>query len=161
MNLPKTDPGLPTRRVGEATVEVSAFFMGRVLGLTRYLNENHIAKQGLRFWFRNKEVESIDQASDLMSLAFRLDLSLYYWGVVMPPFTEGASTLTDPPKDRDLLPHPSHRGGTGNSRSAPLGRGFAFSRRLRATTGGAERDRSSCSRFGVGCDVTRVAAKFR
>jgi 2-polyprenyl-6-methoxyphenol hydroxylase-like FAD-dependent oxidoreductase len=25
------------RRVGEATVEVSAFFMGRVLGLTQYL----------------------------------------------------------------------------------------------------------------------------
>lgn len=54
-----------TRRVGEATVEVSAFFMGRVLGLTRYLNENHIAKQGLRFWFRNEQVESLDQASEL------------------------------------------------------------------------------------------------
>jgi flavin-dependent dehydrogenase len=54
-----------TRRVGEATVEVSAYFMGRVLGLTRYLNENHIAKQGLRFWFKNDEVESIDQASEL------------------------------------------------------------------------------------------------
>lgn len=54
-----------TRRVGEATVEVSAFFMGRVLGLTQYLNEHHIAKQGLRFWFRNKQVESLDQASEL------------------------------------------------------------------------------------------------
>ena len=54
-----------TRRVGEATVEVSAFFMGRVLGLTRYLNENHIAKQGLRFWFKNEHVESIADASEL------------------------------------------------------------------------------------------------
>jgi flavin-dependent dehydrogenase len=54
-----------TRRVGEATVEVSAFFMGRVLGLTRYLNENHIAKQGLRFWFRNDRVKALDQASEL------------------------------------------------------------------------------------------------
>ncbi len=53
------------RRVGEATVEVSAFFMGRVLGLTRYLNENHIAKQGLRFWFRNDQVENISEASEL------------------------------------------------------------------------------------------------
>jgi 2-polyprenyl-6-methoxyphenol hydroxylase-like FAD-dependent oxidoreductase len=26
-----------SRRVGEATVEVSAFFMGRVLGMTKYL----------------------------------------------------------------------------------------------------------------------------
>ena len=42
-----------TRRVGEATVEVSAFFMGRVLGLTQYLNESHLVKQGLRFWFTN------------------------------------------------------------------------------------------------------------
>jgi 2-polyprenyl-6-methoxyphenol hydroxylase-like FAD-dependent oxidoreductase len=33
-----------TRRVGEATVEVSAFFMGRVLGLTQYLNESHVVK---------------------------------------------------------------------------------------------------------------------
>ena len=54
-----------TRRVGEATVEVSAFFMGRVLGLTQYLNENHIAKQGLRFWFKNDKVESIAEASEL------------------------------------------------------------------------------------------------
>ncbi len=73
--LMRQDPGLRlliiertetlTRRVGEATVEVSAYFMGRVLGLTRYLNENHIAKQGLRFWFRNDEVENLSQASEL------------------------------------------------------------------------------------------------
>src|SRR4051812_26184325 len=49
----------PPRRVGEATVEVSAFFMGRVLGLTQYLNESHLVKQGLRFWFQNDEVESL------------------------------------------------------------------------------------------------------
>ena len=54
-----------SRRVGEATVEVSAFFMGRVLGLTQYLNESHIVKQGLRFWFKNDEVENISQASEL------------------------------------------------------------------------------------------------
>jgi flavin-dependent dehydrogenase len=53
------------RRVGEATVEVSAFFMGRVLGLTQYLNESHLAKQGLRFWFTNDEVKSLDEASEL------------------------------------------------------------------------------------------------
>ena len=54
-----------TRRVGEATVEVSAFFMGRVLGLTQYLNESHLVKQGLRFWFKNDEVTALDQASEL------------------------------------------------------------------------------------------------
>ena len=54
-----------TRRVGEATVEVSAFFMGRVLGLTQYLNESHLVKQGLRFWFSNPDVKSLDEASEL------------------------------------------------------------------------------------------------
>jgi flavin-dependent dehydrogenase len=53
------------RRVGEATVEVSGFFLGRVLGLTQYLNEKHLCKQGLRFWFANDKVESIDQASEV------------------------------------------------------------------------------------------------
>jgi flavin-dependent dehydrogenase len=54
-----------TRRVGEATVEVSAFFMGRVLGMTKYLNEHQIAKQGLRFWFQNDQVSNLSEASEL------------------------------------------------------------------------------------------------
>jgi flavin-dependent dehydrogenase len=54
-----------TRRVGEATVEVSGFFMCRVLGMTQYLNEHHLVKQGLRFWFKNDEVKALDQASEL------------------------------------------------------------------------------------------------
>lgn len=54
-----------TRRVGEATVEVSAYFLGRVLGLTQYLNESHLLKQGLRFWFTNAEVRSLGEASEL------------------------------------------------------------------------------------------------
>ncbi|MDP3851776.1 MAG: tryptophan 7-halogenase [Luteolibacter sp.] len=53
------------RRVGEATVEVSGYFLGRVLGLTQYLNESHLAKQGLRFWFANDKVMSLDQASEI------------------------------------------------------------------------------------------------
>ena len=54
-----------TRRVGEATVEVSAYFIGHVLGMTRYLNESHISKQGLRFWFANEKVTALDQASEV------------------------------------------------------------------------------------------------
>jgi flavin-dependent dehydrogenase len=54
-----------TRRVGEATVEVSAFFMGRVLGMTKYLNECHLVKQGLRFWFTNDDVKSLDDAGEV------------------------------------------------------------------------------------------------
>ena len=54
-----------TRRVGEATVEVSAYFLGHVLGMTQYLNESHISKQGLRFWFANDKVRSLDQAAEV------------------------------------------------------------------------------------------------
>jgi len=53
------------RRIGEATVEVSGYFLGRVLGLTHYLNESHLVKQGLRFWFANDEVESLEQAGEI------------------------------------------------------------------------------------------------
>jgi flavin-dependent dehydrogenase len=53
------------RRVGEATVEVSAFFLCRVLGLTQYLNENHLMKQGLRFWFQNEDVQGLADASEV------------------------------------------------------------------------------------------------
>lgn len=54
-----------SRRVGEATVEISGYFMCRVLGMTAYLNEKHLVKQGLRFWFKNDEVKELDQASEL------------------------------------------------------------------------------------------------
>ena len=54
-----------SRRVGEATVEISAYFMGRVLGLTQYLNESHLVKQGLRFWFKNDDVKSLGEASEI------------------------------------------------------------------------------------------------
>src|SRR5437764_10043508 len=54
-----------SRRVGEATVEVSAYFMGRVLGLTQYLNESHLVKQGMRFWFANEKVKNLAEASEL------------------------------------------------------------------------------------------------
>lgn len=53
------------RRVGEATVEVSGWFLGRHLGLTAYLNEHHLAKQGLRFWFANERVTRLDEASEV------------------------------------------------------------------------------------------------
>src|SRR5207244_8335025 len=53
------------RRVGEATVEVSACFFGRVLGLTQYLNEAHLVKQGMRFWFANADAQSLEDCSEI------------------------------------------------------------------------------------------------
>src|ERR1700761_6610995 len=51
------------RRVGEATVEVSTYFLTKVLGLTAYLNEAHLVKQGMRFWFYNEETTALDQCA--------------------------------------------------------------------------------------------------
>lgn len=53
------------RKVGEATVEVSAFFLGRVLGLTQYLNDAHLVKQGMRFWFANERTRTLDECSEV------------------------------------------------------------------------------------------------
>ena len=54
-----------TRRVGEATVEISGYFLMRVLGLTSYLNHNHLNKNGLRFWFFNEHTKTLDQCSEI------------------------------------------------------------------------------------------------
>jgi flavin-dependent dehydrogenase len=54
-----------SRRVGEATVEVSAYFLTRVLGLTQHLNEAHITKQGFRFWFANARTRTLEDCSEI------------------------------------------------------------------------------------------------
>lgn len=54
-----------TRRVGESTVEISAYFLTRVLGLTTYLNQQHLCKQGLRFWFHHKDSTCAKSCSEI------------------------------------------------------------------------------------------------
>jgi flavin-dependent dehydrogenase len=53
------------RRVGEATVEISGYFLGRVLGLTQHLNESHLVKQGMRFWFFNDRTRELPDCSEI------------------------------------------------------------------------------------------------
>ncbi len=53
------------RRVGESTIEISTFFLMRVLGLTAHLNEHHYVKQGLRFWFSNASARKFDDCSEI------------------------------------------------------------------------------------------------
>ena len=53
------------RRVGEATVEVSGYFLGRVLGLSQHLNDQHLVKQGMRFWFANDATTTLADASEI------------------------------------------------------------------------------------------------
>jgi flavin-dependent dehydrogenase len=88
-----------SRRVGEATVEVSAYFIGRVLGLTQYLNESHMAKQGLRFWFTNGEVKTLADASEIGSLyqvrvpSYQLDRAAFDEEVLRRAGVAGAEIL--------------------------------------------------------------------
>jgi flavin-dependent dehydrogenase len=56
------------RRVGEATVEISGYFLGRVLGLTQHLNESHLVKQGMRFWFFNDRAQALPDCSEIGGL---------------------------------------------------------------------------------------------
>ena len=53
------------RRVGESTIEISTYFLTRVLGLADHLNEKHYVKQGLRFWFANEQVKKFDDCSEI------------------------------------------------------------------------------------------------
>ena len=53
------------RRVGEATVEISGYFLCRVLRLTQYLNEAHLVKQGMRFWFANSHTQTLEDCSEI------------------------------------------------------------------------------------------------
>lgn len=53
-----------SRRVGESTVEVSSYFLSRILGLTQHLHEKHLVKQGLRFYFSNEQVSGIADCSE-------------------------------------------------------------------------------------------------
>lgn len=87
------------RRVGEATVEISAYFMGRVLGLSQYLNESHLVKQGLRFWFKNDDVRSVAEASEIGGLyqvrlpSYQLDRATFDEEVLRRACAAGAKVL--------------------------------------------------------------------
>lgn len=51
-------------KVGEATTEMSAMFMTRRLALWQHLENEHLPKEGLRFWFSNERVTSHFDASE-------------------------------------------------------------------------------------------------
>ncbi|MDP0501363.1 MAG: NAD(P)/FAD-dependent oxidoreductase [Verrucomicrobiota bacterium JB022] len=53
------------RKVGESTVELSSYYLGKVLGLTPHLLQHHLVKQGLRFWFSNDQCQSFDDCSEI------------------------------------------------------------------------------------------------
>src|SRR5215831_1322302 len=87
------------RRVGEATVEVSGYFLCRVLGLTAYLNESHLVKQGMRFWFFNERTLSLADCGEIGGRylsrvpAFQVDRSCLDEEVLRKATAAGAELL--------------------------------------------------------------------
>ncbi len=53
------------RKVGEATTEVSGNFLTKRLSLTSHLNHHHINKQGLRFWFTDRDNEDFGRCKEM------------------------------------------------------------------------------------------------
>lgn len=52
-------------KVGESTVEISAYFLSRVLRLWDHLSREQIPKHGLRYWFHNGAVQTPREASEV------------------------------------------------------------------------------------------------
>ncbi len=53
------------RKVGEATVEVSGFFLQRTLRLADHLSRQHLPKHGLRFWLTDGHRRSLHQMTEV------------------------------------------------------------------------------------------------
>lgn len=51
-------------KVGEATTEMSAMFLTRRLRLWKHLEDHHLPKEGLRYWFANEKVTSHSNATE-------------------------------------------------------------------------------------------------
>src|SRR5687767_5571761 len=52
-------------KVGESTVEVSAYFLTRVLKQYDYLCREQLPKQAFRYWFYNSDVTNLREASEV------------------------------------------------------------------------------------------------
>ncbi len=58
-------------KVGESTVEIASHYLSRRLGLSTYLYENHLPKNGLRFFFDTPERDaSLTEMSELGSHSY-------------------------------------------------------------------------------------------
>ena len=71
-------------KVGEATVELFSNYLIRKLGLTSHLYENHLPKNGLRFFFDNEQKNApIEKMSEIGSYglpfhpSFQIDRSTF------------------------------------------------------------------------------------
>jgi flavin-dependent dehydrogenase len=53
------------RKVGEATTEVSGYFLTKRLALSHHLCHHHVAKNGLRFWFSREGDDAFERCGEV------------------------------------------------------------------------------------------------
>jgi flavin-dependent dehydrogenase len=98
-----------SRKVGEATVECSAFFLHRILGLYDFLSREQLPKHGLRYWFhshpdqRLEELTEIGPAEPPTLPSFQLDRAKMDEHLLSLCAQEGAEVIR-PAKVVDLEP---------------------------------------------------------
>ncbi len=63
-------------KVGESTSEIAGYFLSQVLGLSNWLGREHIAKNGLRFWFNGGGNTALDRCVEVGS---KLQVRLPAW----------------------------------------------------------------------------------
>ena len=61
VEMRKEDAPQAAHKVGESTVELGTYYLREVLNLKDYLEENHLHKHGLRFYFSPHVKETIDK----------------------------------------------------------------------------------------------------
>ncbi|HUM02084.1 MAG TPA: tryptophan 7-halogenase [Thermoanaerobaculia bacterium] len=83
-------------KVGESTVEISAYFLTRVLKLFDHLTRQQIVKQGFRYWFWSGDVTCLREASEVgptqmgRTPSFQIDRSVLDEHVLSLAAKEGA-----------------------------------------------------------------------
>ena len=87
------------RKVGEATVEISAIFLHRVLGLYDHLAREHLPKHGLRYWFTDganrqlSEMSEVGPAESPRLPSFQLDRTKLDQHLLSTAAAEGCEVL--------------------------------------------------------------------
>ena len=97
------------RKVGEATVEISATFLHRVLGMYDELSREHLPKHGLRYWIADRPDRRLEEMVELGPTGppslptFQLDRSRLDETLLGTARREGAEVLR-PARVRDVEP---------------------------------------------------------
>ncbi|MCB9760278.1 MAG: tryptophan 7-halogenase [Alphaproteobacteria bacterium] len=88
-----------SRKVGEATVEISSYFLHKVLGLYDHLSREHLPKHGLRYWYHDHPERDLHRMAEVgpdeipLLPAFQLDRARMDEHLLATAVAEGCALL--------------------------------------------------------------------